>query len=150
MNQTRLDGLIRNLLRAAALVLFAGYFSLTVLKTPFDFADPEIAPPISGEVQARMILANEPSDHLRTGAASLLLGLLIGNALLSPASADRRRFAIAILLSSFLLATSTFFGVTSLATPAILLVLAIYGGGVAFKGLGASAGKGDSGRTPIE
>ncbi len=135
MNKSSLDALIRNLARAAALLLFAGYFALTTLKTPFDFSNQEIAPPIPPEAQVRMVMANEPFDHWRTGAAALLLGLLIANALLLPASTERRRFAVAIMLSSVLLASSTFFGVTSLATPLILLAIALYGGGVAFKGL---------------
>jgi hypothetical protein len=142
MNKFRLAGFIRNLLRVVALLLFAGYFALTSLKTPFDFADPEIAPPIPGEVQVRMVMANEPYDHFRTGAASLLLGLLVGNALLSSASTERRRFAVAILSGSVLVAISTFFGVTSLATPLILLAIALYGGGVAFNGLRSDAGSG--------
>lgn len=143
MNQSSLDSLIRNLLRAVVLLLFAGYFALAGLKTPFDFSNPEIAPPIPPETQVRMVMANEPFDHWRTGAAALLLGLLIGNALLSPASAERRRFAVAIMLSSVLLAISTFFGVSSLATPLILLAIALYGGGVAVKGLRSGAGKSD-------
>ncbi len=141
MNQTSFTAVMRNLLRGVVLLLFAAYFALTALKTPFDFSDPEIAPPITPQAQLKMVLANEPFDHFRTGAASLLLGLLVGNALLSPASAERRRFAVAILASSLLLATSTFFGVTSLATPLILLSISLYSFGVAFRGLWAGTGK---------
>jgi hypothetical protein len=140
------DGLIRNLLRAAVLLLFAGYFALTSLKTPFDFSDPEFVMPRSGLTQAEMVIANEPSDHFRTGAAALLLGLLLGHALLSSASGERRRFAIAILFSSILLAVSTFFGVTSLGTPLILLAIAIYGVCVAVGEL--KPGKGGGGAGP--
>lgn len=141
MNQTSFTAVLRNLLRAVVLLLFAAYFALTALKTPFDFSDPEIAPPIAPQVQLKMILANEPYDHFRTGSASLLLGLLVGNALLSSEAAERRRFAVAILLSSLLLASSTFFGVTSLATPLLLLAISLYGFGVAFRGLWAGARK---------
>lgn len=139
MRHANLTVLIRNVLRAAVLTLFAAYFCLVILKTPFDFSDPEYEAPRSGQTQAQMIIENEPSDHLRTGAASLLLGLLVGNALLALGSTERRRFAVAILVSSSVLITSTFFGLSALATQPILLLISLYGLCVAIKSLRASA-----------
>ena len=145
MNRTMLDGLIRNLLRAMVLLLFAGYFALTSLKSPFDFSDPEYVAPRSGLSQAEMVIANEPFDHFRTGAASVLLGLLLGHAMLSKASGERRRFAVAIMGSSILLAVSTLFGVMPLATPLILLAIATYGVCVAARDLKPRKGGGGAG-----
>ncbi len=139
MRHTKLDGLLRYTLRAAVLILFAVYFGLVALKTPFDFSDPEYEAPRSGHTQAQMIIENEPSDHFRTGAASLLLGLLVGNALLARGSAERQRFAVAILVSSSVLITSSFFGLSPLATQPILLLIALYGCCVAVKSLKARA-----------
>jgi hypothetical protein len=139
MRHATIDGPFRNLLRAAVLILFVGYFGLVILKTPFDFSDPEYEAPRSGRTQAQMVIANEPYDHFRTGAASLLLGLLVGNALLELASTERRRFAVAILVSSSVLITSTFFGLSPFATQPILLLVALYGCCVAVNSLRASA-----------
>ena len=138
MHHVTVDGLLRNAFRAGVLILFAGYFALVVLKTPFDFTDPGYEAPRSGQSQVQMVIANEPYDHFRTGAASLLLGLLVGNALLALGSTERRRFAVAILASSSVLIASTFFGVSPLATQPILLLIAIYGLCVAVKSLRAS------------
>jgi len=137
MHRTTFDGLVQNVLRAAVLVLFASYFGLVVLKTPFDFSDPEYEAPRSGQTLAQMVIENEPYDHFRTSAASLLLGLLFGNALLAIESPARRRFAIAILVSSSVLVVSTFLGLSPLATQPILLLIALYGCCVAIRGLKA-------------
>lgn len=139
MRHATFDVLLRNVLRVAVLILFATYFALVVLKTPFDFSDPEYEAPRSGQSQAQMIIENEPSDHFRTGTASLLLGLLVGNALLALGSTERRRFAVAIVVSSSALITSTFFGLYPLTTQPILLLIALYGLCVAIKSLRASA-----------
>jgi hypothetical protein len=139
MRHATLHALLRNVLRAAVLILFAVYYGLVVLKTPFDFSDSEYEAPRSGQTQAQIIIENEPSDHFRTGAVSLLLGLLIGNALLALGSTERRRFAVAILVSSSVLIISTFFGLSPLATQPILLLISIYGLCVAIKSLRASA-----------
>ena len=121
------------------LILFAAYFGLVVLKTPFDFSDPEYEAPRSSKTQAQLVIENEPADHFRTGIASILLGLLLGNTLLSAGSTERRRFAIAILGSSAVLIISTFFGLSPLATQPILLTTALYGFYVAAKGLQSAA-----------
>lgn len=123
----------------AAVICFALYFALVILKTPFDFANPDFGGPRPGQTEAQMVLANEPSDHFRTGAASLLLGLLLAHGFGSPLGAGRRRLAAAILVALSLLITSTFFGMTPLATPFLLWVMALHGMGVAVKGLSRSA-----------
>jgi hypothetical protein len=139
MRSNHFDLIIRYLSRTVVLALFAAYYCLVVLKTPFDFSDPEYETSRSGQTQTQMVIENEPYDHFRTGAASLLLGLLFGNALLPLESAERRRFAIAILASSTVLSFSTFFGLSPLATQPILLVIAVYGFCVAAKSLHANA-----------
>lgn len=135
MSQASFDRHLRNFLRVGVLLLFACYFALVVLKSPFDFSDPEFDAPRSSEAKVQMVIENEPYDHFRTATASLLLGLLFGNALLSLSSIERRRFAVAILGSSSLLVISTFLGLSPLAVQPILLLIAVYGCCAAFKAL---------------
>lgn len=127
MNLGVYGGLLPNLLRVAVVGLFIAYFALVATKSPFDFSDPAFEGPPAGKTQVQMVIENEPSDHLRTAAASLLLGLLIGNAMLRLASPERRRFALAILVSSSILLLSTFFGLSPLGSQLILLVIGLYG-----------------------
>lgn len=125
----------RQLLRTLALMLFVTYFVLLVFKTPFDVSDPDGGASLADRNQTQQIIENEPYDHLRTATVSLLLGLLVGNAMLARDATERRRFAMAILVASSALAASSFFGISPLATQPILLLIASYGIGVAVNAL---------------
>lgn len=87
------------------------------------------------------IIENEPFDHFRTGSVSLLIGLLVGNSLLSLSSIERRRFSAAIFVSSALVIASTFLGVSALAVQPILILIAVYGCCVAASGLRTGPGQ---------
>ena len=134
MSKSIFSALLRKVPRILVLILFIAYFGLVALKTPFDFSDPEFIDPRASQTQAQLVIENEPSDHFRTAAVSILLGLLLGNSLLRAGSAEHRRFAIAIFGSSVALIVSSFFGLSPLATQPILLLIALYGFFVAFKG----------------
>lgn len=135
MKPIYMSTLFRSALAAVVLFLYAAYFALVATKTPFDFSDPEFAGTLSSQAQVNMVLANEPTDHLRTGAACLLLGLLIGSALGTRHASGRKGLAIALLLASGLVIASTFVGITALATPLLLWAVAIHGIFVAVKEL---------------
>lgn len=145
MNAVLRTVFLRSLIPAGVLFLYLIYFALVVLKTPFDFSDPDYEVPWSAMVHINMVLANEPSDHFRSASAALLLGLLAGNMLAEPSAAGRRRMSIAILLASGLLAVSTFFGITSLASPLILWLIALYGAFVGLKGLSGPKSEANAG-----
>jgi hypothetical protein len=137
MNLGSLSKGIRYILGAAVALLISAYFALVLLKSPFDFSDPEFEAPACGHAQAQMVIENEPYDHFRTAAVSLLLGLLIANALLSNSPAQSKRFAAAILASSALVVASTFLGISPLAVQPSLLLVALYACCVAAVGIKA-------------
>jgi hypothetical protein len=134
MNQASTKSLLHNLLGAGVMILIAAYFTLLVLKSPFDFSNPTFHGSPSGITQAQHVIQNEPFDHLRTAALSILIGLLLASALLSLSAKEHHRISVAILISSSILVASTFFGLSPLATQPILLFVALYGYFIAWTG----------------
>ncbi len=135
MSSTRTSQILLAFVRGGLVLLFASYFALVALKSPFDFNNSEYEGPVTGPAMAQVVIENEPSGHLRTGSACLLLGLLIGTA--SKLQSARRRVwhGLMTLIASAILIASTFFGTFALATQPILLLIAFYGVFVSFGAL---------------
>lgn len=132
MIRTCRGGWLRGLRTTCVLLLFASYFLLVALESPFDFSDPDLEPGRSSPASLHMVLQNEPYDHLRTATASALLGLLAVGALVSAAPPRRRRNGMALLAASLLLGVSTLLGHSAWAVQPILALLALNGASVAF------------------
>lgn len=139
MSRRPTSHIVHGLVRGGVAMLFAAYFVLVALKSPFEFNNPEYEGAVTGPALVQVVVENEPAGHLRTGSACLLMGLLIGAVVKMQSARERARQGIVTLIASAVLMASTFLGTSALAIQPILLLIALYGVFVSIGALRASS-----------